>query len=334
MSTASLVQRSSGDARAGVPLAVAALTVASTAAVVAGWLPLGFSLVTVFLFAGPHNWLELRYFLTRLPARWGRLRPFFLTAFGGIFSLTAAFAVLPWLATRCEFAHADWFNALALWDTALVVWVAVLIQMRSRQNPKRDWFWTLPVACLLVALAWVNPFLWDQGIVYAHPLVAFWVLDRELRRNRPQWRPAYHLCLCCVPLLLGLLWWRLADTPSLPGDDALSVRIAQHAGADVLQGISTHLLVATHTFLEMLHYAIWVVAIPLLAVRWDLRAVPLSRRSAGWRRAVLGLLGVGIVVVLLLWGCFLANYPLTRDVYFTVALLHVLAEVPFLLRIL
>ena len=36
--------------------------------------------------------------------------------------------------------------------------------------------------------------------------------------------------------------------------------------------------------------------------------------------------------VLLLWGCFLADYPTTRDVYFTVALLHVLAEVPFLLR--
>ena len=41
---------------------------------------------------------------------------------------------------------------------------------------------------------------------------------------------------------------------------------------------------------------------------------------------------LGGLVVLLLWGCFLADYPLTRDVYFTVALLHVLAEVPFLLR--
>jgi hypothetical protein len=35
-----------------------------------------------------------------------------------------------------------------------------------------------------------------------------------------------------------------------------------------------------------------------------------------------------------LWGAFLADYPLTRDVYFTVATLHVLAEVPFLLRLL
>jgi hypothetical protein len=206
--------------------------------------------------------------------------------------------------------------------------------MRSRQNPRRDWFWTLPVACILVALAWVDPFVWGMGIVYGHPLIAFWVLDRELRRSRPEWRPAYHLSLLCVPLFLGLLWWRLASAPPLPGEDMLTARITEHAGAGVFRGVSSHLLVATHTFLEMLHYGIWVVAIPLVALRWDLglRGVPLARRSPGWGRLVLGLLAFGVVIVLLLWGCFLANYPLTRDVYFTVALLHVLAEVPFLLR--
>jgi hypothetical protein len=138
-----------------------------------------------------------------------------------------------------------------------------------------------------------------------------------------------------LPVFLGLLWWRLADAPPLPGDDALSRRIAQHAGAGLLEGVSSHLLVATHTFLEMLHYGIWVVAIPLVALRtapWNLRAVPLARRSHAWRRAILAFLALGLVVVLLLWGFFLADYPATRDVYFTVALLHVLAEVPFLLR--
>src|SRR5262249_48082367 len=72
-----------GDVRAGLPLAGAALLVAAVSALLAGWLPLGFSIVTVFLFAGPHNWLEARYFLTRLPARWGRLRGYFLFAFAG-----------------------------------------------------------------------------------------------------------------------------------------------------------------------------------------------------------------------------------------------------------
>jgi hypothetical protein len=43
-------------------------------------------------------------------------------------------------------------------------------------------------------------------------------------------------------------------------------------------------------------------------------------------------LGVGAVTVLALWGGFVADYPLTRDLYFTVAIAHVLAEAPFLLR--
>jgi hypothetical protein len=43
-------------------------------AVLASWLPLQVSVVTVFLFAGPHNWFELRYFLMRLPLRFGKSR--------------------------------------------------------------------------------------------------------------------------------------------------------------------------------------------------------------------------------------------------------------------
>ena len=37
---------------------------AVVSATFATWLPLQVSIVTVFLFAGPHNWFELRYFLT------------------------------------------------------------------------------------------------------------------------------------------------------------------------------------------------------------------------------------------------------------------------------
>jgi len=66
----------------------------AAAALLAGWAPVRFSIVTVFLFAGPHNWLELRYFLTRLPARWGRLRGFFLLGLSGAVGLTAAVLVV------------------------------------------------------------------------------------------------------------------------------------------------------------------------------------------------------------------------------------------------
>jgi hypothetical protein len=315
--------------------ALTALGVASGAAVLAGWVPLRFSIVTVFLFAGPHNWLEFRYFLTRLPARWGRLRPFFLLAFAGILGLTAAFAGMVVLGELGLLGDDLWPHAYALWNTVLLLWIAALTHLRSRQNPRRDWGFIWPVAFALIAAAWIVPPFWGLALVYLHPLIAFWLFDRELRRSRPQWRPAFHACLACLPLFLGALWWKLADAPPLPGDNELSLRITRHAGADILNGVSSHLLVATHTFLEMLHYGVWIVAIPLIGLRaapWRLQTVPLARRSPAWRGGVVAFLVCGLAVVAALWACFLADYTTTRDVYFTVAMAHVLAEAPFLLR--
>jgi hypothetical protein len=309
----------------------AALAVA--AALLAGWAPLVFSVVTVFLFAGPHNWIEARYFLSRLPARWGRLRSFFGLGLAGVLGLTAGYAALVWIDWGFKPIHAQ--VALAIWDSLLVVWILALVSLRSRQNPQRDWSWTLPVALLLMALAWLHPEGWALGLVFGHPLMALWILDREVLRSRPEWLPAYRLLLLALPLLLGLLWWRLADMPPLPGNDAFTSRITRHAGADLLPGISSHLLVATHTFLEMLHYSVWLLAIPLVSLGsapWRITRVPLARRSRRWKLAAAAILAAGFAVVVLLWCGFLADYAATRDVYFTVAMLHVLAEVPFLLR--
>lgn len=311
------------------------LLLAAGAAFLAGWAPLGFSIVTVFLFAGPHNWFEFRYFLSRMPGRWGPLRGYFLFSFLGILALTALFAALPWAARTWHWSYQDWLTATALWNSLLLGWIIVLVQLRSRQRPYRDWFWTLPVAFLLLAANWLWPEHWDIGLVYLHPLIALWILDRELRRSRPEWRGTYHRCLACIPLLIGVLWWRLADAPPLPGTDLLSERITTHAGAMVLRNVSSHLLVATHTFLEMLHYGVWVLAIPLLGMKtapWRIHTIPMTWRSPTWKMALGGLLVLSACVVLLLWACFLADYPTTRDVYFTVALMHVLAEAPFLLR--
>ncbi len=328
--------------RPGLPFALAALGVAGLSAFLAGWLPLAFSVVTVFLFAGPHNWLELRYFMGRMPGRWGRLRSYFLVAFAGIIILSAVSVWFTVLYDTPTWTFDFSFHASAIWNTALVLWVAGLVQMRSRQNPRRDWSWIWPVSFLLIALTWLDPFLWHMGIVYGHPLVALWVLDRELKRSRPRWRPAYHCALLAVPLVLGLLWWRLADAPRLPGTDmmtramtrSLTMQISDNAGSFLINGVSNHFLVAAHTFLEMLHYGVWVIVIPLVAYRtrpWKLD-VPLARRSLNWKCGLLALLAVGVLVMALLWGAFLIDYPWTRNVYFTVAIVHVLAEIPFLLR--
>ncbi|HEX8916035.1 MAG TPA: hypothetical protein VF796_27050 [Humisphaera sp.] len=315
--------------------AAACLGVALVAAALAGFVPIGFSIVTVFLFAGPHNWLECRYFLAKMPARWGPLAPFFTLAIGGVLALTAAFVGMSVVGRRAEWGHDAWVLASSLWSTGLVAWVAVLAWMRGRQSPQRDWFWALPVGCLAIALVWLFPVAWDLALVYLHPLVAMAFLDRELARRRPQWRRTFHACLLAIPAALGVLYWRLADAPPLAGQDMLTMRITQHAGADVLRGLSPRFLVASHTFLEMLHYGVWLAAIPLVAMRaapWRLSAVPLARRSPGWRTVVVAFLAVGGAVVLSLWAGFVGDYAVTRDVYFTIAIAHVLAEFPFLLR--
>jgi hypothetical protein len=311
------------------------LSLTAAAALLAGWAPLGFSIVTVFLFAGPHNWVELRYFLGRMPGRWGRLRGFFLFSFAGVLTLTGSFAALPRMSAALDWSTETGTTALALWNTAFVLWALTMIQLRSRQNPRRDWFWTLPVGFGLLARNWMSPGVWSLGLVYLHPLMAFWILDRELRRSKPEWRGAYHACLACVPLALIVLWGRLAAAPPLPGNDELTWQITTQAGADLLPGLSSHLLVATHAFLEMLHYSVWLIAIPLVGLRsapWRLTSMPMAWRSTGWRTGLSCALALSAAVVVLLWAGFLADYPATRQLYFTVALVHVLAEIPFLLR--
>ena len=105
-------------------------------AVLAGAAPIGVSIVAVFLFAGPHNWLEARYFLTRMPARWGPLASYFSLGIGGTLVLGGMFAAMPWLAGE----HSQtglWL--VAVWNTLLTVWIVSLALLRSGQNPRRDW---------------------------------------------------------------------------------------------------------------------------------------------------------------------------------------------------
>jgi hypothetical protein len=325
---------------------------ACLSALLAGWLPLQVSIVTVFLFAGPHNWFELRYFLMRLPVRFGKSRNFFLTAFAGIGFLTIAYVALPVLYAFSLWPDNAWPNILASWNTLLLLWLGLLVWLRGRQKLKRDWAWAIPVSLGLCSLNWLAPEFFSLAIVYLHPLVALWFLDRHLRRTRPAWLRAYRRCLCLLPLLVAGMFWQLTRTPALPDDNGLFWRITQHAGTQLLPHISSHALVAVHVFLEMLHYGVWLVALPLIAplaksatsplspvVRergriWDVESVPLARHPRGFPKLVATALAFGVFLMAILWLGFSVDYATTRDVYFTVAIAHVLAEAPFLLRML
>lgn len=330
---------------AGLLLACALLS-----AGLASWLPLQVSIVTVFLFAGPHNWFELRYFLMRLPVRFGRSHNFFLVAFAGIGFLTITYISLPVFYGLGLWTGDGWSNLLASWNTLLLLWLGLLVWLRGKQKPSRDWSWAFAAALGLASLNWLQPEFFSLAIVYAHPLVALWFLDRHLRRTRPEWLRAYRGCLCLLPLLLAGMIWQLTRTPSLPDDNGLFWRITQHAGAQLLPNVSSRMLVSVHVFLEMLHYGVWLVALPLIAQSpgarqqnlefrtrgqmWNVKTVPLARHPRGFPKLVATALAFGVFMVAILWLGFSVDYSTTRDVYFTVAIAHVLAEAPFLLKML
>jgi hypothetical protein len=322
----------------------------------ASWLPLQVSIITVFLFAGPHNWFEFRYFLMRLPLRFGKSRNFFLTAFVGIGFLTIGYLSLPWLYNLTAPTPGAWTIVLATWNTLLLLWIGLLVWLRGKHRQRRDWSWAIPVALSLCALNWLRPEFFSLALVYFHPLVALWFLDRHVRTTRPDWLPIYHRCLLILPLLLVGIIWAQARTPALADDNGLFWRITQHAGAELLPNIPSRILVSVHLFLEMLHYGVWIIALPLIAplVRstagtksdgtralsrgrnsiCKVRSVPLARHPRGFPRFVGAALGLGVFAVLMLWVGFSMDYATTRDIYFTVAIAHVVAEAPFLLKML
>jgi len=311
--------------------------VVAGAAALAGLAPLWLSVATVFLFAGPHNWAELRYFITRMPARFGRSRGFFALAGAGVLLLTASYAALSLAPGAAAWGEDGWLLSLAVWNSAAVAWVVALVLARARQTPRRDWALALPAGCALVGLSWLAPQVFALALVYIHPLVALWFLDRQLARTRRGWRRAYRACLALLPVALCALWWQLASAAPLAEEGEVAMRVARHAGSGILTGVSSHLLVSTHVFLETLHYGVWLVGVPLAAgtglLPWRAGDVPLVRRGGrGLARLIRALLFAGAFVVVLLWLCFLADYATTRDLYFTLAMAHVLAEAPFLLR--
>lgn len=308
----------------------------AAAAVVIGAFPLQLSIITIFLFAGPHNLMEFRYFAARMPVRWGRSRTYYSTAIVGVVLLTAGYLTLYFASGNWLWSQESWAALTAAWNTGFVMWVGVLFYLRGKQR-RTDWGWAVPLGLFVAALAWLVPQYWSLSLVYLHPLIALWFLERQIRRTRPEWLRAYHFCLLSIPLFLGMIWLALWGQPGLPEDTNLFWRIGQHAGSEILPSISSHVLVATHVFLESIHYFVWLLLIPLVdkrAIPWKLDRVPLLDSVKGFPKLMTGSLVFGAVAVIALWAGFSVDYTLTRDVYFAFAIGHVLAEFPFLVKML
>ena len=316
---------------------IAFVTSCALAAAVIGSFPLQMSIATIFLFAGVHNFMEFRYFAARMPVRWGRSRVYYFMGIGGVVVLAAAYLTLYFSSGNWLWSINDWTLLTAGWNTVFILWIGVLFYLRGRQKPKSDWSWAFPVVFLLAALAWIIPQYWSLSLVYLHPLIALWFLERQIRRTKPEWLKAYHYALASIPIFLLVLWTTLARQQNLPEDTNLFWRITQHAGSEILPGISSHLLVATHVFLETIHYFVWILLLPLVdfrAIPWKLDKIPLFANRNGFPKLLAAALVVSLLLVAALWLGFGINYTTTRDVYFAFAMAHVLAEFPFLIKML
>ncbi|MFN8554408.1 MAG: hypothetical protein U0103_23265 [Candidatus Obscuribacterales bacterium] len=296
--------RSQAKPDGAVEFGLGFFAIALAAAAMSGCAPIGFSVATVFLFAGPHNWIEARYFLSRLPARFGKFKQFFLWSFCGIALLTGCYIALM-AAVQLKVLTGTAYSALlGAWDAAFVLWCVRLIVLSGRwrfssgsgpaspgshlQGANSPGL-ALPFGLLAISFALVFPAWFSLGLVYLHPLIGCWILDRELQRSKPSWRPIYHLCLSTVPLFLAAIWWTLHDAPPLGAVDLLTSQITKHAGSQVMPYASSHMLVALHTFLEMVHYGVWLIAIPLVSAgwrNWQPGSIPIAHRSDQLRHMV------------------------------------------------
>jgi hypothetical protein len=313
------------------------LACAAISAAAIGASPLQASIVTIFLFAGVHNWFEFRYFAARMPVRWGKSRLYYTFGIGGVVLLTAVYLAIYFGSGNWFWMAENWQLAVSAWNTAFVLWVGTLFYLRGRQKPQTDWSLAFAVAFLIAAFVWLAPLYFSLSLVYLHPFIAMWFLERQLRRTRPEWLRAYHFCLLTIPFFVAVLYFLFANAPDLASDTTLFRRIAQHAGSGILANVSSHFLVAAHVFLETVHYAVWILLIPLADRRarpWRWREIPLAARAKGFPKLIFGVLTISLLLVFALWCGFSLNYETTRDVYFAFAIAHVLAEFPFLVKML
>lgn len=279
--------------------------------------PLAVAALSVACFAAPHNWMEARYILGRLPGKLGKLRTYFLTSVLGIGFLGITSFVLPFISSPFTYS---------LWNSLLVIWVTRLAYLRSQEHPKKRWPWLEPTALFILAVIWAYPTIFTLTLVLGHPILAVIILGRELAAFRRPELSYYKLFVLAVSIgllcLLGSFWGQ-----GLSGNNEI------HSFMVVVT--DTPLFIAVHTYLELVHYLVWIVLLPWLAWmtgRSSLSVMPALRKSVVrlWGARIV-LLGGAFLGVLIWWG-FQVDYRLTYELYFQLAIFHVLIEFPFALR--
>jgi hypothetical protein len=336
MQNVSQIQKQSRTENSPLIFASSFILLTLLVAISIGSFPIQASIITIFLFAGVHNFFEFRYFAARMPVLWGKSKLYYSVGIGGVIILTSIYLSI-YFSSGFLWNYETWAIASASWNTAFILWVGLLFYLRGKQRPKSDWSWAFAVAFLLAALAWLVPNYWALTLVYLHPFVAMYFLERQIRRTKKEWLTAYRICLATIPFFVIGLWFAFGRTPDLAEENYLFSVITNHAGSNILPSISSHFLVATHVFLETIHYSVWIILMPLVdrkAIPWKLKEIPLFANEKGFPKLVTVALVISFTLMIALWFGFSVDYVVTRDIYFAFAIAHVMAEFPFLIKML
>lgn len=302
-----------------------------SSALLAALCPIWLSIGSLFLFAGPHNFLELRYFLSRCPSRLSKMRAYFCVSLIGGPLLAVAYSLFALrIIMNVSLAPAQF---QVFWNITFLGWLAILSCLSRWSVHEKLAFCSAAIAVICLSL--LIPPLLPIAMVYAHPLVGLWILEKEIKLCRPKLLTVYRkqllLVLPVVLLLIGACW----RSGHLEPDNPLTARIIQETGSQAIDFLSSRLMLTVHIFLEMLHYGVWLLAIPAVTFasrRWEIGKIPLVHRGNNFKRLVLLLFGAAALATVALWALFMVDYKTTREIYFAVAMMHVIMEFPFLMK--
>jgi hypothetical protein len=317
--------------------AIALVLLVFVFAVLAAYTPIWSTLITVCAFGGPHNYAEYRYFLSRLPSRFGPLRAFFITAFAGAIILFLLQIVLTQLFLRNAASNPGARPALFCWNELLILWMFALsiLRYRSTDNTPKS---LLVANSLYVALATAANLLsaaaFSISLTYLHPLLGLWILERELKRTRKSWVAAYRWCLLSIPFAAVAILCALNNSHNAnPSPELVGALNGNALGAQLFPNASTMSLLALFGFLQMVHYGVWLIAMPIANrswKRWRIERLPIIAKKPFLRPFILVACGLGVLAILFFWCGYVLDYDDVNEIYITITTLHVMAEVPFI----
>ena len=299
-----------------------------------GSFPLAASIVTIFAFAGIHNFMEFRYFAARMPLRWGRSRLYYSVGIGGVIVLAAAYLTL-------YFASGNWLWSVDNWASRGRPGIrhlsygsdcsSICEENSGRKATGHGPF--PPRSCSPLSPGWCR----STG---ASPSFTF---TRSSRCGFSNAKSAAQNPNGCVRIIFALrrylflsgLWlFHCQTAESVRGDKPLLADHAARGQRDItrhfepLSGCDPRISRIDPLFcMDIADPARRPQGHPVEDERIPLFA---NRRipKAGRRGNLLSL------ILVVFWAGFSVDYTTTRDIYFAFAIAHVLAEFPFLIKML